>query len=191
MMRIITGRARGVRLATLAGDATRPTAERTKEAVFSMLAFDIPDAHVLDLFSGSGQMGLEAISRGAAGAVLCDASKEAVRVIQANAEKTKLLPWCEILCSDAETVLRRMSGKRKFDLVFLDPPYAAGLLPRILTALHKGDLLATDAKVICESADAADVFGTDTILEETYEILRVARYGAACVTVLTPKEGTV
>ncbi len=191
MMRIITGRARGVRLATLAGDATRPTAERTKEAVFSMIAFDIPDAHVLDLFSGSGQMGLEAVSRGAADAVLCDTSKDAVRVIQTNAEKTKLLPWCEILCSDAESALRRMRGKRKFDIIFLDPPYAAELLPRVLAALREGDLLSRGAKIICESADAADVFGKDTALEAFYETLRIARYGAACITVLTPKEGAL
>ena len=90
MMRIITGRARGVRLNTLPGEGTRPTSERAKEAVFSMLQFDLQGQAVLDLFAGSGQMALEAISRGASHAVLSDASSAAVGVIRANAEKTRL-----------------------------------------------------------------------------------------------------
>ena len=87
MMRIITGKAKGIRLATLEGEATRPTAERTKEAVFSMLQFDIEDRRVLDLFAGSGQMGLEALSRGAHSAVLVDHAKAAISVIKQNIEK--------------------------------------------------------------------------------------------------------
>ncbi|MBQ2240957.1 MAG: RsmD family RNA methyltransferase, partial [Clostridia bacterium] len=89
-MRIITGSARGVSLMTLPGEATRPTAERTKEAVFSMIQFDIEGRKILDLFAGSGQLALEALSRGAASAVLCDKSKEAINIIKKNAEKTRL-----------------------------------------------------------------------------------------------------
>ena len=135
MMRIITGKARGVRLTTLAGDNTRPTSERAKEAVFSMLQFDLNHTNVLDLFAGSGQMGLEALSRGADTAVLCDRSREAVEVIRANATKTKLLPQCEIACADFYTQLKNMRKKKRFDIVFLDPPYALGVLPQVLQTL--------------------------------------------------------
>ena len=106
MMRIITGRARGSRLETLAGEQTRPTSERAKEAIFSTLQFEIMGKRVLDLFAGSGQMGLEAVSRGAERAVLCDASREAVAVIQKNTIKTRLAPMCDVICSDWESFLR-------------------------------------------------------------------------------------
>ena len=188
MMRIITGKARGTRLLTLAGEATRPTAERVKEAVFSMLRFDLPDARVLDLFAGSGQLALEALSQGAESAVLCDASKEAVGIIRANAEKTRLSEACEILCMDAGTALARMRGRRSFDLVFLDPPYALGLLPKLLPCLLEYGLLSPRAKLVCETAEEADVFGNDEGLKQCFSVLRTARYGAAFITVLTPKE---
>ena len=94
-MRIITGKARGTKLNTLAGEATRPTAERTKEAVFSMLQNEITGARVLDLFAGSGQLGLEALSRGAEYAVFNDSSREAASVIRANVEKTHFTDMCE------------------------------------------------------------------------------------------------
>ena len=190
MMRIITGKARGTRLATLEGEATRPTAERTKEAVFSMLCDRIPESRVLDLFAGSGQLGLEALSRGASHAVFCDSSARALDVVRANAEKTHLMGESELLRTDAVSFLRSAKGKRQFDIVFLDPPYAMGLVPVCLSLLRECSLLSPEARLICETADAADVFGKETILQEHFEILRVARYGAACVTVLRQKEIT-
>ncbi len=186
MMRIITGRARGTHLTTLEGVATRPTAERTKEAVFSVIAFEIPDATVLDLFAGSGQLGLEALSRGAKRAVFCDRSADAVRVIRANAEKTRLLPSCEILCLDAEAALGRLKGRERFDIVFLDPPYAAHLVPRALTLLDELDLLSPTARIICETAEEGDVFDGNAALSSRFSVARTARYGAAYVTILTP-----
>mgnify|MGYP002513796524 CR=1 FL=1 len=98
-MRIITGSARGVNLITLDGEATRPTAARTKEAIFSMIQFDIEGRKVLDLFSGSGQLALEALSRGATEAVMCDSSREAVAIMKKNAEKTRLASKCKIKCN--------------------------------------------------------------------------------------------
>ena len=189
MMRIITGKARGVRLTTLAGDNTRPTSERAKEAVFSMLQFDLNHTNVLDLFAGSGQMGLEALSRGADNAVLCDRSREAVEVIRANATKTKLLPQCEIACADFYTQLKSMRKKKRFDIVFLDPPYALGVLPQVSQTLLDFDLLQPHAKIVCESAEEQDVFGQDAALEARFDRLRCTRYGAAFVTVLQCKEG--
>ncbi len=192
MMRIITGRARGVKLSTLAGENTRPTSERAKEAIFSMLQFDLLGKEVLDLFAGSGQMGLEAVSRGAARAVLCDRAKEAVDVIRANALKTRLAPMCEILCMDYETVLRSFRKKRKFDVIFLDPPYAMRVIPTVLSRLVEWDLLADGAKIVCETGDPNAVFDAETETEQYFSILRQSHYGVAYVTVLEYlKEKTV
>ena len=109
MMRIITGRAKGVRLDTLEGVATRPTSERVKEALFSTLQFDIQDRSVLDLFSGSGQLALEALSRGAASAVMVDRSRDAIKIIKKNIEKTKLGDACEVYnCEFKEYILKNI-----------------------------------------------------------------------------------
>ena len=187
-MRIITGKARGTKLNTLAGEATRPTAERTKEAVFSMLQNEISGTRVLDLFAGSGQLGLEALSRGAKYAVFNDSSREAAAIIRANAEKTHFIDMCEILCTDWKPVLRRFSGREKFDLVFLDPPYAGGFLPKVLAEMIEKDSLASGAVIVCESAEEGDVFGGNEELQNQFTVRRVARYGAACVTVLEKGE---
>ena len=188
MMRIITGKARGTKLNTLAGEATRPTAERTKEAVFSMLQNEIAGARVLDLFAGSGQLGLEALSRGAEYAVFNDSSREAAAIIRANVEKTHFTDLCEILSTDWKPVLRRFSGREKFDLIFLDPPYAGGFLPKVLAELIEKDLLAVGGIIVCESANEGDVFGGNEELKNQFSVRRVARYGAACVTILEKGE---
>ncbi len=184
MMRIITGKARGVRLETLEGEATRPTSERAKEAVFSMLQFELQGTQVLDLFAGSGQLGLEAVSRGAAHAALADASRAAADVLRKNAIKTKLALQCEILCADYATVLQNLRRKKTFDIVFLDPPYAQGLLPKALELLLSCRLLEKGAKLICESASPEDVFAGNESLASHFTVLRTARYGVACITVL-------
>lgn len=189
MMRIITGKARGTKLQTLSGEATRPTAERTKEAVFSMINFDIAGARVLDLFAGSGQLGLEALSRGAEYAVFNDSSREAAAIIRANVEKTHFTDACEVLSTDWQPVLRRFANREKFGLVFLDPPYAGGFLPKVLAKMIEWDLLSNGAVIVCESADEGDVFGGDEELKNQFTIRRVARYGAACVTILEKGEG--
>lgn len=190
MMRIITGRARGTRLATLDGEATRPTAERTKEAVFSVLQFGIRDSAVLDLFAGSGQLGLEAISRGARLAVFCDLSPAAIKVIRSNVEKTASENASRVICADYAAAISMLSGKERFDLVFLDPPYAAHLIPDALRRLLASGILSKDARIVCESAAPEDVFGGDAALSERYEIIRSSRYGAAYVTILSPREVT-
>lgn len=184
MMRIITGRARGVKLMSLEGVETRPTAERAKEAVFSMLQFEIEDRSVLDLFSGSGQLGLEAVSRGAAKAVLVDRSRDAVEIIKKNCLKTKLAPYCEVLCADYAEFLRSCKGKRKFNLVFLDPPYGLGLVPEAIRQMLRYRVIEQGCTLVCETADFAHVFGGDAELASKFEILREARYGVACVTVM-------
>lgn len=186
-MRIITGSARGTKLYTLDGEATRPTAERTKEALFSMIQFDIEGRRVLDLFGGSGQLSLEALSRGAAHAVICDSSREAVGIIRKNAEKTRLLDRCTIITTTADAYLGRCYGE-KFDIVFLDPPYAGGLLPRTLALLLDSDALKPTSKVICESGSPDDVFGADSALASHFSVIRSAKYGAAYLTILKLSE---
>ena len=184
MMHIITGRARGVRLDTLPGTATRPTSERAKEAVFSMLQFEMADARVLDLFAGSGQLGLEAISRGASRAILCDRSKDAVAVIKRNVQKTRFDAYCDVFCMDYQALLHTLKGGEPFDMVFLDPPYAIGAVPVALQLLIENGLLADNAKIVCETGAAEDVFGQDLKLASQFEILKQSRYGAAFVTIL-------
>ena len=124
-MRIITGQARNIQLQTLEGEATRPTAERVKEAVFSALQFELENASFLDLFSGSGQMGLEAVSRGAALAVMVDASPDAIAVMKANAKKTKLFDRCRIVNYRYQEYLKGFSknGDKPFDIIYIDPPF--------------------------------------------------------------------
>lgn len=185
-MHIITGSARGVKLETLKGEQTRPTSERAKEAIFSMLQFDLEGRRVLDLFAGSGQMGLEALSRGAASAVLADKAKEAVAVIAKNAQKTKLADRTKIVTADAVTYLSRCTDG-PFHLVFLDPPYAAGLLPTVLRALLDKKLLSAGATVVAECGDPATLFGGDEVLAAQYSVEKEKRYGAAHVYFLTPR----
>ncbi|MBQ3182132.1 MAG: 16S rRNA (guanine(966)-N(2))-methyltransferase RsmD [Clostridia bacterium] len=177
MMRIITGTARGTKLVTLEGEATRPTSERTKESVFSMLQFDIEGRRVLDLFGGSGQMGLEALSRGAASATIVDQSADAVKIIKANAQKTKLFDRCVILTKDYKAYLK--GTKEKFDIIFLDPPYDTNMLSEAMRIILDRDMLNYQGTIVLES-------GNDDIPE--YGELTLRRHyksGRAYVTVLT------
>lgn len=190
MMRIITGKARGIRLATLEGENTRPTSERAKEAVFSMLQFELEGRRVLDLFAGSGQMGLEAVSRGAESAVLVDHAKAAISVIKQNIEKTKL-EGLKAVCADSLEFLRAEGRKRnesgKFDIVFLDPPYSEKIIPAALELLLSGRLIKRTSIIVCESASNEDVFGKNHELANRFDIIRSTKYGVACVNILTPK----
>jgi 16S rRNA (guanine(966)-N(2))-methyltransferase RsmD len=186
MMRIITGKARGIRLATLEGEATRPTTERVKEALFSTIQFDIEGRSVLDLFAGSGQLALEALSRGASYAVMIDKSRDAFKILKANAEKTKLIDDTDIFNCDYKEYITKNKGKR-FDIVFVDPPYAQKLYAAVLRALLDADMLKPTSIVICESGDG-DVFGGDAALESRFEVLKSARYSHSYITMLKPLE---
>ena len=121
-MRVITGKARGIVLKTPSGMATRPTADRVKEAIFNIIQFDIPTASVLDLFGGTGQLGIEALSRGANRAVFIDEREDACKLIKENLKRTKLEAYGRVIRSDYMPYLK--SCKDKFDIILLDPPYA-------------------------------------------------------------------
>ena len=186
MMRIITGRARGTKLVTLEGNNTRPTSERVKEAVFSMIQFDIEGRNVLDLFAGSGQMGLEALSRGALKATFVDNSKNAVTVIKQNVAKTHFESESQVVLANADDYLKRIKGREKFDLVFIDPPYATGVQAKMLELLLEGDLVKPTSTIVCESGEE-DVFKDNPTLAERFEIIKKAKYSISYVTILNIK----
>ena len=147
-MRVITGKARGVVLKTPEGLATRPTSDRVKEALFSIINFDIPDAEVLDLFGGTGQLGIEALSRGAKRAVFVDAGEPACKLIKENLRRTKLDGQGSVVRSDYLQYLNRC--REKFSIVFLDPPYAEEFLENSLKKLSEIDILQSNGIIVTE-----------------------------------------
>lgn len=185
-MRVITGTARGARLETLAGeDITRPTPEVVKEAVFSSIQFELEGRTMLDLFAGSGQMGIEALSRGASRAVFVDASRDAVKIINTNIKKTKFEDASSVFCMNAEQFIKTAAGRQKFDYVFLDPPYAQRALPQTLSAIYDSGLLKETSVVICEDEKYFDE--ADDEIFSRYELKKKARYGRIIISYLTPK----
>lgn len=147
-MRVITGKARGVQLKTPDGMTTRPTTDRVKEALFSIIQFDIPTARVLDLFGGTGQLGIEALSRGAASAVFVDAGEPACRLIRENLKRTKLESDAKVIRADYLDYLKRC--REKFDIIFLDPPYAEVFLENALKSITEIDILQSGGIIVTE-----------------------------------------
>lgn len=147
-MRVISGLARGTQLKTPEGMRTRPTTDRVKEAMFSIIQFDIPGARVLDLFGGTGQLGIEALSRGAKSAVFVDLQPVACRLIRENLKKTKLETGTQVVCSDYLSFLR--SCRDKFDIILLDPPYVEVFLENSLKLISEIDILQTNGIIVTE-----------------------------------------
>lgn len=173
MLRIITGKAKGKHIETLEGEATRPTSERIKEAVFSSIQFDIEERRVLDLFAGSGQLGLEALSRGAKSACFIDSSREAIDIVKRNATATGFFSDCRYLVSDWKNYIRKASGRDKFDLVFIDPPYAMRCCQDALSRLVDAELLEGGAIVVLESGD--EEIDVGAFLQ--FEVIKSTHYG--------------
>ena len=153
-MRIISGTMRGTKLYTLEGDNTRPTLDRVKEALFSKINYDLPDATILDLFAGSGAISLEAISRGAKQAFLCDNSRDAIKIINQNIEKTKAKDQIVLLNCDYKKALTELINKKlKFDIVFLDPPYKTNFAEEASKIIIENELLNENGFIILETDD--------------------------------------
>ena len=188
-MRIITGKAKGTKLVTLDGDATRPTSERAKEALFSMIQFDVEGRRVLDLFAGSGQLGLEALSRGAAFCVFTDAAADAIGIVKKNIEKTHFAEQSKTLITDYRNFLRKSDGREGFDIVFLDPPYASDALTDALLRLYRTGLMHRGCLLVCES-ETGDmrIFEKEPRLVEMYTSVRKKNYGRVHLEILTPVE---
>ncbi len=187
MMRIITGKARGVRLETLEGENTRPTAEKVKEAIFSAIQFDLEKRAVLDLFAGSGQMALEALSRGAMRAMFIDSSPEAMDVIKRNARKTGFFDSSRFLISDYRSYLRKAAGRDKYDLIFIDPPYSAHIAADAVERLLAHGLANDGCIVVVESEEDNPLENKEAIFSH-FEIIKQKRYGRAFVTILLYRE---
>ena len=176
-MRVITGTARGRRLKELPGLETRPTTDKVKESVFNIVQFDIEGRRVLDLFGGTGQMGIEALSRGAAFCTFVDIRREAAAVIRDNLAHTGLAERGKVIQGD---YLAFLTGCReKFDLILMDPPYASGFLEKALEAAAGIDILSENGIMVCESA-------AETVLpalSEPYRKGKDYRYGKIKLTV--------
>ena len=172
-MRVITGTAKGCRLETPEGMDTRPTVGRVKEGIFSAICFDIEGRRVLDLFAGSGQMGIEALSRGARSCVFVERSRATAELVGRNCKAARVDAAATVVCRDAVSYLANTA--ERFDLVFLDPPYGATLWEPCLERLS--DLVTDGATVVCES-------DRDTDLPETVgtlSVFRTYRYGRVAV----------
>lgn len=149
-MRVIAGTARSINLVTPSGPHTRPTTDRIKETLFNIIQGDIPDCRFLDLFAGSGGVGIEAVSRGAREAVFVDSDLQALRCIRENLRRTRFDSRCEVYGTDARRALAKLSAAgRQFDLIFVDPPYAADY-EDILKAIDNSCTLAADGVIIAE-----------------------------------------
>jgi len=147
-MRVIAGKAKGVSLKTPDGLATRPTADRVKEALFSIIQFDLPGTSVLDLFGGTGQLGIEALSRGAKSAVFVDEREQACRLIRENLNRAKMDDVSRVVRSDYLAYLR--TCREKFNIIFLDPPYAEVFLENSLKMITEIDILQTGGIIVAE-----------------------------------------
>ena len=181
-MRVITGSARGRKLKELEGYDTRPTTGKVKESLFSIIQFDIEGRKVLDLFAGTGQLGIEALSRGAAGAVFVEQRREAAALIRENLKLTGLEAAARVVPGDALAFLS--SCRERFDLILLDPPYASNLLQNAVKLISQFDILSNHGIMICESSSDWDM----PPLEPPYFQRRTYRYGKTKLTLCCREE---
>ncbi|MEE3468218.1 MAG: 16S rRNA (guanine(966)-N(2))-methyltransferase RsmD [Eubacterium sp.] len=173
-MRVIAGKARRIPLIAPPGDDTRPTTDRIKETLFNILQDELYDCRFLDLFAGSGGIGIEALSRGAAQAVFVESDRKAVRCIKTNLEKTKLADQADLRTTDVTVALAALGREGKpFDIIFADPPYRKDWEERLLGLLAESPIVTEDTLIIIESAIETE---TDYVDKTVYEIVRVKDY---------------
>lgn len=175
-MRIIAGEKRGLRLISPSGHDVRPTKDNVKEAVFGSIQFSIQDASFLDLFSGTGSIGIEALSRGASFVCFADNSRESLGVVNKNIESAGYTDDSLVLFGDYSTVITKLSGRYRFDFVYIDPPYAASLYDDVLICISENDILSEKAVLILESDE--ELFSA----VDTFKIIKKKRYGKCHIT---------
>ncbi len=188
-MRIISGKAKGTKLYTLEGNNTRPTLDRVKESIFNIIQNEIEEAKVLDLFSGSGAIGLEFLSRGAKEAVLCDKSKDAIEIIKKNIEKTHMEDKTQLLNMDFETCLEKQKGKQ-FDIVYLDPPYMTNYISKAVRKIIELGIVKNESTIIIETDDEKRILEEINNIE--VQIVDKRKYGRATIIFLKigiPRKG--
>ena len=171
-MRVISGSAKGLHLKELKGMETRPTTDRVKEGMFNAIQFEVPGREVLDLFGGTGQLGIEALSRGASQATFVDARKEAANLIRENVKLAKMQDRARVVQGDSISFL--ISCKTKFDVIFLDPPYQTGLLEKAMETIAAFEILREHGIMVCESPVGQELSTVDV----PYEKGKDYRYGA-------------
>ncbi|WMI81734.1 16S rRNA (guanine(966)-N(2))-methyltransferase RsmD [Anaerotignum sp. MB30-C6] len=171
-MRVIAGAAKGRKLQTIEGLSTRPTTDRIKETLFNIIAFDLPECHFLDLFSGSGAIGIEALSRGAKQAVFVEHNPQCQQVIQENLMHTKLDKQARVIGLEVPKALAQLSNEKAvFDIIFLDPPYEAEVTEPALLQIVQGGLLDKDGYIIVERSaqiPLASIPGLRVLREKEY-----------------------
>lgn len=177
-VRVISGSARGLKLNTPGDDRVRPTTDRVKESMFNIVQDWVYDSQVLDLFAGSGALGIEALSRGASQAVFCDNSLDSIKIIKSNIEKARLADRSQIVSGDFKRCLRDMEAKNQsFDMIFVDPPYYKGLFEEVLDTIRSCKILKKDGIVIVEH-DAKRPIGQ----VEGLEVYKEKKYGITMLT---------
>ena len=176
-MRIIGGLSRGTKLYTLDGLDTRPTLDRVREALFNILQNNMRDAIVLDLFAGSGAIGLESISRGAQKAVLCDKNKKAIDIIKKNVEKLRVEDKVKIAFTDYESFLN--TSKEKFDFIYIDPPYKTNFISDSIKIINNRNLLSDKGIIVAETDEEERVKNEIKELNVSINIYDIRRYGRA------------
>ena len=172
MIRVIAGSRRSIPLKTLDGMATRPTQDRIKETLFNVIQMEVPGSNFLDLYAGSGQIGIEALSRGALSATLVDSKKQAIAIINENLEKTRFIDDAKVYCREAIDFVRSYSGKI-FDIIHMDPPYALGEERTCLSAIKEADILNDNGLVIIEAVRENDI---ENHIPDGYDIEKVKIY---------------
>ena len=186
-MRIISGKARGTKLYSLEGSTTRPTLDRVKESLFNIIQNQVPECTFLDLFSGSGAIGLEAASRGANKTVLCEKNKAAISIIKKNIEKTHLEEKVELLNSDFVKAIKELKNK-KIDIVYLDPPYKTDFIKIAIEELLKTENLTEDTLLIVETDEEERIINQMEKIKGI-EIADKRKYGRAYILFLKKING--
>lgn len=177
-MRVISGKARGTKLSSIESLSTRPTLDRVKESLFNIIQNNLKSAVVLDLFAGSGQLGIEALSRGADKAYLCDINRDAAKMIKQNLEKTKLKDKAVVINEDYKKALRTLNTNEKFDIIFIDPPYKEDIaVDSIIDIIHESRLKENGIMIIETDEIERDLREINKI--ENIKIIDQRKYGRA------------
>ena len=179
-MRVISGTARGKKLIPVSGMSTRPTTDRVKESVFNIIQTHVQAARVLDLFAGTGQMGIEALSRGAAYCDFVDWDKAAQAVIRKNVEAARVSERARVTGSDFGAFVAGCK-KEMYDIIFLDPPYGGTILTEALRTIERFDILSRTGIIVCES------FADDSV-QTKFSVGRTYRYGTVQITILSHQQ---